>query len=111
MKWKIKIMGACWVYKLLSEMEFLAEHPDCEDSDALTLPGKREIHFKIGEVSAGTIRHELRHAYTAELCLDSADITAAQMEEIQCTLDQNRWEEMHNLAHKMLVALEKHSKI
>ena len=94
----IGIMGKTWIYKLYTQKQFIKEHPDCEDSGALTLPYYREMHFISEEINIGMVRHEVRHAFISELGLESATLTLNQYEEIQCTLDQNRWEEMDEVS-------------
>ena len=94
----ITIMGRKWEYKLLTVIEFLKEHPDCHDSAALTLPGYKQILFNVEYFDIGLVRHEVRHAFIAELCLNSADLDVKQFEEIQCTLDQERWDELNEVS-------------
>jgi hypothetical protein len=94
----VSVMGAAWTYKLYDEKRFLEIHPDCEDTGAITLPDSKEMHFILGLIDIGTVRHEVRHAFIAELCLDSTELTVDQFEEINCTLDQNRWEEMNEVS-------------
>lgn len=91
-------MGSSWLYILYSENEFYLKHPDCPDTAALIIPYKRQIHFIKDHTNIGIIRHEVRHAFISELCLDAADLTIDQFEEIQCTLDQNKWEEMNEVS-------------
>jgi len=97
----VKIMGMEWKYKLLNLEEFLKEHPDCEESGALTLPNLRQMHFLDEDIDIGTVRHEVRHAFISELGLESATLNTDQFEEIQCTLDQNRWEEMDEVSMRI----------
>lgn len=94
----IKIMGALWEYRLYDEKSFIKKHPDCEDSGALVLLSQRQLHFTEEQLDMGTIRHEVRHAFTHELCIGSANLELLQFEEIQCTLDQNRWDEMQEVS-------------
>ena len=98
---KIKIMGMTWQYELYTQEDFLLRHPDCEESGALTLPSLREMHFVDDEINIGTVRHEVRHAFISELGLESAILNTDQFEEIQCTLDQNRWEEMDEVSMRI----------
>ena len=97
----IKIMGMEWQYKLFTLKDFLKNHPDCKGSGALTLPYLRQMHFVDVEMDMGTVRHEVRHAFISELGLESAILNIEQFEEIQCTLDQNRWEEMDEVSMRI----------
>lgn len=97
-KYKIKIMGTEWQYFLYREEEFNKTHDDCEDSGAITLPGLKQMCFIEEYINIGTIRHEVRHAFTSELCLDSANLDLEQFEEIQCTLDECKWNEMNEVS-------------
>ncbi len=99
--WRIKIMGATWVYNLYSRDGFLKLHPDCANDAALILPKTRQIHFCQGEATLEIVRHEVRHAFIAELCLDSTDLTIDQFEEIQCTLDERRWDDLNNTSQEI----------
>lgn len=100
-KFKVKIMGAAWTVRLLSEVEFLELNNACENTAAITLPAKKEIHFQYSDLRLSTVRHEVRHAFTSELCIESADLSADQMEEVQCTLDENRFEDMDQTARNI----------
>ena len=97
----IKIMGMEWGYKLFTQKDFLKEHSDCENSGALTLLHLRQMHFIDKDIDIGTVRHEVRHAFISELGLESATLNTEQFEEIQCTLDQNRWDEMGEVSMKI----------
>jgi len=93
-KKKIKILGTEWSYYTLKEVKFEEIHADCPDSGALTLPVSKEMCFMAECLEIGAVRHEVRHAFIAELCLESAELTIDQFEEVQCTLDENKWEQM-----------------
>jgi len=101
----ITIMGQKWKYRLMADDKYMAEHGD--DSEAITVSAKRLMDFRESAIKMGVVRHEVRHAFTNELCLDSADLTASQMEEIQCTLDQTRWESLDRAAKRIFKNLKK----
>lgn len=101
-KFKINIMGMTWTVIL-----FAAFEPEDSGAAAMTLPNKREFHFKLDDIRLGAIRHEVRHAFTNELCLTSADLSCEQMEEIQCSLDENRHKQMDELSLKIYKKLKK----
>ena len=104
MKRTIVIMGQKWIYRLMSDERYILVHSD--DSEAITVSEKREIHFRMSFIDLSVVRHEVRHAFTNELCLESANLTALQMEEIQCTLDQTRWEALDIVAKKIFKNLK-----
>lgn len=92
-------MGATWKYVLHnSEKEFVEAHPDCPNAGALVDIKLRELHFMKSQLDIGTIRHEVRHAFISELCLCGVDLDIYQFEEIQCILDQNRWDQMDEVS-------------
>lgn len=101
----LKIMGVRWTAKVFSAEKFYNIHPECEDSLALTLPCKKELHFIDEYIDLGIVRHEVRHAFISELCLCSTDLENYQFEEIQCTLDQNRWDEMNEASIRIYEGL------
>ena len=100
-------MGASWEYFLYSELDFIKKHPDCAESGAITVPADKTLFFIKNQIDIGTVRHEVRHAFISELCLDSASLELGQFEEVQCTLDQTRWDEMHEVSAKIYKDLTK----
>jgi len=99
-KWKIKICGENWNYRLFSDDEWTKEHPDEDDSDALT--EEPNMDFREGRISIGVCRHETRHAYVSECCIRSnTDMTPEDMEEINATLDEKKWDRMNRTAKTM----------
>lgn len=109
--WKIVISGQPWKYRLMSTKEFSKKHDDISETcGACVIPDKREIDFDVAEISLGVVRHEVRHAFTNELHLESASITGDQMEEIQCSLDENLWDKMDKASRLIFRNLKAHSK-
>lgn len=95
------IMGAKWSATIMSRSQFDKLNPDCIDTEAVCICKKRQIHFVDNELTKGIIRHEIRHAFTHELCIYSAELTAHQMEEVQCELDELRWDEMNHVSTEL----------
>ena len=100
-KISLNIMGRNWTAKLLDCESFIEENPDCEDSAAVVIPAKKEIHFNADDIDLGVIRHEVRHVFLDSLCLSDADLDMDQFEEINCVLDQERWDEMDEVSAKI----------
>lgn len=100
----VRILGKKWTCYFMSEKEFLDADPSCHDAGAYALSHTRQIRFLDSEFSLGVVRHETRHAFTAELCLESANLSALNMEEVQCTLDQRHWDCMNKVALEIFKA-------
>ena len=93
-KKKIMICGEKWYYRVMSDAEFVEAHPKEDDADAIT--SGNFMDFRENKVDLPTIRHEVRHAYIAECCLSSTnDMTVEDMEEINATLDEKKWDRMN----------------
>lgn len=101
----VSIMGTNWEYRLYNEEDFLKVNPDCADDGAVILLRKREIHFTEEQRDIGTIRHEVRHAFIDGLYLDNARLTNKQYEEMHCSLDQYKWDEMASVSEAIYEAL------
>ncbi len=97
----ILIKGTVWTYRLYTEKGFIKKHPDSTDSAALALCATKELHFTRNQRDIGTVRHEVRHAFIAELCLECADLSLHQFEEINCTFDQHHWDDMDKVSKKI----------
>lgn len=76
---RFKVLGHSWIAYYLPAKEFRTRYgvdyvgmAECED---------RELFLLTKGLKAGTIAHELHHAYVSELCLDSANLSGDQMEE------------------------------
>ena len=77
----VNIKGDIWECKLLSKEDYSSLH---DDSDGITLPQKKEIHFHEGEeFNLDTVGHELFHAYWTSLHLpDKWKMKVEDVEEI-----------------------------
>lgn len=98
-------MGIEWLFTRMIDEEFELLHYDCEGSAALTIIGDREVHFS-EEFNMNIIRHEVRHAFLSELCISDANLNVDQFEEVNCSLDQNRWDDMDKLSRRVFKELK-----
>jgi hypothetical protein len=87
----------------MTRAEFDKEHPDSADAEAIT--SKPNIDFIKGKVSLGTVRHEVRHAYVAECHLESTELSAENMEEVNATLDEYKWDKMNKTSQTIFTNL------
>ncbi len=85
----VQIKGDDWVCMLFSKEDYISLH---DDSDGITLPEKKEIHFHEGEeFNLDTVCHELFHAYWTNLHLpDKWKMKVEKIEEIAaCMIGAN----------------------
>jgi hypothetical protein len=92
---KLKIKGENWRAFKLNALTYEKKFGD--DSDAITLKQDREIYFKKGHITMGTVRHELLHALVSETNTDSANLNEEQKEEICCSIMDFHWHELFYL--------------
>jgi hypothetical protein len=107
MQTKVKIKGYDWTVKLLTPKQFAkeaAKHDVDESAAFTTKDGSRKIVFQKGEMTPGTIRHELLHSIIAESRVDSADLTPAQIEELCCEIMDYDWMMYLGLVEEILAA-------
>jgi hypothetical protein len=70
-----------WTASLYREKSYIKMHGD--DSDAITLPAEKEIHFPSPGITAKSCRHEMVHAYATLLHISSTtSLTLDDYEEI-----------------------------
>lgn len=84
MKFKFTILGKKWILKALDKKAYKKKNG--KDSVGMTYIHKRKIYVRPGSQLRETLVHELVHAYLAELCVYSADITGDALEEVFCDL-------------------------
>lgn len=99
----VYVFGRKWKAKLYTNKYYTRLHGD--DSHAITVTEQREMHFNRDSFKLKYIRHEVRHAFTNEIPIESAGLDAKQMEEIQCSLDENRWDEMNKVSKEIYKGL------
>jgi len=95
----LSVKGAKWKAILYSQKTFLCKHG--ANLYAVTIPTSREIHFQQGHFTLAIVRHEVRHAFTSELCLNDDTITVEELEEIQCCLDERHWDDMDKVSREI----------
>lgn len=99
-------MGDSWACEISSIEKMYEKYPEYDDSWAFCMASSRLIYFCYEHFNIGIIRHEVRHAFIAGLCLDDADISVSQFEEINCVLDENRWQQMDNVSREIFRKLK-----
>lgn len=78
------ILGKAWTIRLLKRKKYVRKNG--KESIAVTYRAKRRIDLSPRGRDYETIVHELVHGYMTELCLDSAELSAHDIEEIFCEL-------------------------
>ncbi len=96
-----RVMDTPWLFRVVTTDEFLGLFPDDGDASAVTMADTQEVFFIAEDFNLGLVRHEVRHTFLAELCIDDANLTIEQFEEINCTLDEKRWDDMGKLSLKV----------
>lgn len=97
---KIIILGNKWIVKFLSAELYKVETKD-KSSIAITDYLTRTISFDINHIDIITIRHELAHAFSAEMCLAELDLDVRQTEELFCELIGRYNKDLSKLADKI----------
>jgi hypothetical protein len=81
---KIHIKGAEWTIVFMAKRSYEKLHG--EDSSAITIGDKKEIHFNKTDLCPKYVYHELGHAYFFECNTESANLDAYQTEEVFCSI-------------------------
>ena len=95
----ILIMGAKWKAFFVEEEKYIRTWGD--DTEAHTLPSKKELYFNNAEITRKTIIHELCHAHYEEMCVGSASLTKNQQEEVFCELFSEHGDKILRLARRL----------
>lgn len=88
-KIKFKVRGDTWRAIFLTEEEFLAraEHSsEYEGAAAVTRIRSRSIIFDLSEFNNTVVKHEVWHAFSSTLYVDSANLSFGQLEEVNADL-------------------------
>ena len=105
----VTIRGERWVIRVLSEDHFAEAHGDCA---AITLIPFKTIEIPKDQLTFVTVLHEVFHAYSSYLHLDSAqEIVPYQVEEIMAELFSNYGVQMIKLATDVIFALGKRLRV
>ena len=78
------IVGSKWKVLIYDSATYAAING--EDSKAVCDDKKKNLEFDIGELSKKIIRHELTHAYIAEMSFYELQLEPEQHEEFTCEL-------------------------
>lgn len=102
----IEINEDKWKCVLNTKRAYIKLHGD--DSDAITLTTKKEMHFRKDTFSQNVVAHELFHAYWEYLCLDTtSEIKLSDVEEIMAEFMASNYIKFYdkaNLIYKELSA-------
>jgi len=104
----VDIMGTVWHARLMDRKSFVEAHGrDYERTEAVCVGSDRTMDFVVDYIDIGVARHEVRHAFTFECCITSSKLNALQMEELQCELDESRWDDMNSRSKQIWSAFKK----
>lgn len=79
----ITINGDPWKFRILRGDRFLHMHPEADlETQAITDSDEMIVDILDSQLSEEVIRHELIHVFVSQCCLDSASLSADQMEEV-----------------------------
>lgn len=98
--YKATVKGMDWEFHLQSNAQYVRYNG--KDSGAITYLGDRDVYFNSSQLSPGIVRHEILHVYIASSGINSASLTADQMEEICCEVYEVFGPEMDLLVDKIL---------
>lgn len=101
-RYKLSIKGKTWRVILYTKRTFARYHGD---DYATTDPTLRTIYFQDGHLSLPIIRHEVRHAFMAENCLNDDTLSTIELEEVQCCLDERHWDDMDRASREIFKSL------
>lgn len=90
---------------LLDYATYVSRHG--KDSEALTATGPHEMVFRADCFTAGTVRHELLHAFFASSPIKSANLNAGQTEEVAAEIMDYHWADYCRLARAIYKGLRK----
>ena len=100
LKYSCKIKGLDWSFQCQSQLSYTREHG--KDSDAITYTHEKEVYFNKAKLLPSTVRHELLHCYVASSGINSASLTADQMEEICAEIFEHHAMDMNTIVDKIL---------
>lgn len=94
------IKGITWDFHLQSSAAYRRAHG--KDSGAISYLGDKDVYFDSSQLSPGVVRHEVFHVYVASSGINSAGLTADQMEEVAAETYESFGPEMDLLVDKIL---------
>jgi hypothetical protein len=98
------VLGKVWTLRLLKKKKY--KQKNGSDSVAVTKAYKRTIDLGPNGMDKETLVHELWHAFLAECCTFSADLTIEAFEEICAELMAKRGQEILDTAEELLNSMQ-----
>ena len=95
-----KIKDLNWKFYMQTDRTYVREHG--ADSDAVSYPHDKEVYFCKSRFLPSVIRHELIHIYVASSSINSANLTADQMEESIAEIYEQHGPEMQIIEDEIL---------
>lgn len=102
---KILICGDIWNINVLEDDKF--ERKYGEMLSGVTQVSKKKIDISYDGFSFSTIAHEISHAYYYYSCVDAANLSLEQMEEVFCEIIAIHGENISRLSKKLFKELKK----
>jgi hypothetical protein len=99
----VKIKGDRWKCFVYDHEDFVERFG--EGMSAFTDPPRKQIFFVAEDLDMQIVRHEIFHAFTTYLCLDSVALEPEQLEEIYCEMFGKDGPKMMDLSAKILKRL------
>lgn len=99
-KFSYNIKGIEWDFYTQTSRSYVRDHG--KDSGAITYLHDKEVYFNLSQFVPGTVRHELMHVYVQSSGINSASLTADQMEELCAEIFEIHGPEMTLLTDKIL---------
>ncbi len=96
---KVNILGHSWKVYLHTEDDFCRMYGDHDA--AFVLPQEREVHFNEGDLTLRVVKHELTHCYFTLLCVEAAQLSLDQQEEVFCEMMAEHGDKLLRLARHL----------
>lgn len=93
------LLGEKWTAFYHEEESYIKK--EGEDTAAVTILSKKEIHFNKEDFSEETVRHECFHLFAAFQTITSANLTSYQTEEVFAEMFGKWGEEMVKTSRKL----------
>lgn len=101
---RIEVLGRIWSIEVLEADAFSKRFEG--EYEGVTIPGTAEIVINDADLNFVTVAHEIHHAAFAGLCMSSADLTPAQLEEVTADLFAIHGEKLIALAKQVFKELK-----
>jgi hypothetical protein len=105
---KISVLGYPWEIKVLGEAEFVksTKRMKTEGCAAFTSISDRQIFLMEKNITKQIVIHEFTHAFYSYLCIESAELSPLQQEEVFCEMMATHGETVLKLSNKVLRRLK-----